>query len=162
MIARAVSPEIKITRSMIHENDSRNVESMVNRGEGELLGRDASPSNGLPAVIRSGESGAPPVDLLPADRGAFTTVPPAGVGDAHTGLSDAPDLVGLLKALRRRWWSALIGGLACSSLAATISGVYPLFTMAMARLFIGERLPRLGLLAVVMAVAGTTLISVAR
>jgi capsular exopolysaccharide synthesis family protein len=103
---------------MIHENNSRNVESMVNRGEGEPLGRDAPPSNGLPSVIRSGENGAPPVDLLPADRGAFTTVPPAGAGDVHAGLSDAPDLVRLLKALRRRLWSALIGGLVCSSLAA--------------------------------------------
>jgi drug/metabolite transporter (DMT)-like permease len=48
------------------------------------------------------------------------------------------------------------------ALAATISGLYPLFTMTLARLFLGERLPRLGLLAVVMAVAGTVLISVAR
>ena len=48
------------------------------------------------------------------------------------------------------------------ALAATISGLYPLFTMTLARLFLGERLPRLGFLAVVMAVAGTVLISVAR
>jgi drug/metabolite transporter (DMT)-like permease len=48
------------------------------------------------------------------------------------------------------------------ALAATISGLYPLFTMTLARLFLGERLPRLGFLAVVMAVGGTVLISVAR
>jgi drug/metabolite transporter (DMT)-like permease len=48
------------------------------------------------------------------------------------------------------------------ALAATISGLYPLFTMTLARVFLGERLPRLGLLAVVMAVGGTVLISVAR
>lgn len=48
------------------------------------------------------------------------------------------------------------------ALAATISGLYPLFTMALARILLGERLPRLGLLAVVMAVGGTVLISVAR
>jgi drug/metabolite transporter (DMT)-like permease len=48
------------------------------------------------------------------------------------------------------------------ALAATISGLYPLVTMALARILLGERLPRLGLVAVVMAVGGTVLISVAR
>ena len=48
------------------------------------------------------------------------------------------------------------------ALAATISGLYPLFTMLLARFVLGERLPRLGLLSVVLAVAGTVLISVAR
>jgi drug/metabolite transporter (DMT)-like permease len=48
------------------------------------------------------------------------------------------------------------------ALAATLSGLYPLATMTLARIVLGERLPRLGLLAVVMAVAGTVLISVAR
>jgi drug/metabolite transporter (DMT)-like permease len=48
------------------------------------------------------------------------------------------------------------------ALAATISGLYPLFTMTLARIVLGERLPRLGLLAVAMAVGGTILISVAR
>ena len=48
------------------------------------------------------------------------------------------------------------------ALAATISSLYPLFTMTLARVVLGERLPRLGLVAVVMAVAGTVLISVAR
>jgi drug/metabolite transporter (DMT)-like permease len=47
-------------------------------------------------------------------------------------------------------------------LAATISGLYPLVTMLLARAILAERLPRLGLLAVVLAVAGTVLISVAR
>ena len=46
------------------------------------------------------------------------------------------------------------------ALAATIASLYPLFTMTLARLFLGERLPRLGLLAVLLAVAGTVLISV--
>jgi drug/metabolite transporter (DMT)-like permease len=48
------------------------------------------------------------------------------------------------------------------ALAATISGLYPLFTMLLARAVLGERLPRLGLLSVMLAVAGTILISVAR
>jgi drug/metabolite transporter (DMT)-like permease len=48
------------------------------------------------------------------------------------------------------------------ALAATISSLYPLATMTLARAVLGERLPRLGLVAVVMAVAGTVLISVVR
>ena len=48
------------------------------------------------------------------------------------------------------------------ALAATLSGLYPLVTMILARLVLAERLPRLGILSVVLAVAGTVLISVAR
>ncbi len=48
------------------------------------------------------------------------------------------------------------------ALAATISGLYPIFTMLLARVFLAERLPRLGLLSVLLAVAGTVLISVGR
>ena len=47
-------------------------------------------------------------------------------------------------------------------LAATLSGLYPLVTMFMARLVLGERLPRLGVLSVLLAVTGTILISVSR
>jgi drug/metabolite transporter (DMT)-like permease len=48
------------------------------------------------------------------------------------------------------------------ALAATLSGLYPLVTMLLARFVLGERLPRLGLLSVVLAVAGTVVISVSR
>jgi drug/metabolite transporter (DMT)-like permease len=48
------------------------------------------------------------------------------------------------------------------ALAAPLSGLYPLVTMLLARAFVGERLPRLGLLSVALAVAGTVLISVSR
>jgi drug/metabolite transporter (DMT)-like permease len=48
------------------------------------------------------------------------------------------------------------------ALAATISGLYPLVTMLLARAVLGERLPRLGLFSVLLAVAGTVLISVSR
>lgn len=48
------------------------------------------------------------------------------------------------------------------ALAATLSGLYPLVTMILARLVLAERLPRLGLVSVVLAVTGTILISVAR
>lgn len=44
-------------------------------------------------------------------------------------------------------------------LAATLSGLYPLVTMILARAVLAERLPRLGLLSVLLAVLGTVLIS---
>jgi len=48
------------------------------------------------------------------------------------------------------------------ALAAPLSGLYPLTTMLLARVVLGERLPRLGLLSVLLAVAGIVLISVGR
>ncbi|MEX0710090.1 MAG: DMT family transporter [Chloroflexota bacterium] len=44
-------------------------------------------------------------------------------------------------------------------IAAALSGTYPLATMLLARVLLGEALPRLGLVAVVLAVAGIILIS---
>jgi drug/metabolite transporter (DMT)-like permease len=44
-------------------------------------------------------------------------------------------------------------------IAAALSGTYPLATMLLARTLLGEALPRLGLLAVVLAVGGIVLIS---
>ena len=44
-------------------------------------------------------------------------------------------------------------------IAAALSGTYPLATMLLARTFLGEALPRLGLLAVALAVIGIVLIS---
>ena len=44
-------------------------------------------------------------------------------------------------------------------IAAALSGTYPLTTMLLARTLLGEALPRLGLLAVVLAVVGIALIS---
>ena len=44
-------------------------------------------------------------------------------------------------------------------IAAALSGTYPLATMLLARTLIGEALPRLGLLAVALAVTGIVLIS---
>lgn len=43
--------------------------------------------------------------------------------------------------------------------AAALSGTYPLFTMLLARLLLGEALPRLGVAAVLLGVAGIVLIS---
>lgn len=48
------------------------------------------------------------------------------------------------------------------ALAAPLSGLYPLATMILARVVLGERLPRLGLLSVLLAVAGIVLISLGR
>lgn len=47
-----------------------------------------------------------------------------------------------------------------TGVAAALSGLYPLMTMLLARLFLGERLPRLGLAAVGLAVTGISLISI--
>ena len=44
-------------------------------------------------------------------------------------------------------------------IAAALSGLYPLVTMLLARVLLGESLPRLGLVAVLIAVAGIVLIS---
>jgi drug/metabolite transporter (DMT)-like permease len=44
-------------------------------------------------------------------------------------------------------------------LAAALIGLYPVVTMLLARILIGERLPRLGQLGVVLALAGIVLIS---
>ena len=48
------------------------------------------------------------------------------------------------------------------ALAAPLSGLYPLATMVLARVVLGERLPRLGLLSVLLAVAGIVFISLGR
>ena len=43
--------------------------------------------------------------------------------------------------------------------AAALSGIYPIITMLLARTTLGERLPRLGLVAVLLAVVGVAMIS---
>jgi drug/metabolite transporter (DMT)-like permease len=45
-------------------------------------------------------------------------------------------------------------------IAAAVAGLYPLVTMLMARVFLGEALPRLGMAAIAIAVAGIVLISI--
>lgn len=47
-------------------------------------------------------------------------------------------------------------------IAAALSGTYPLATMLLARAFLGEALPRLGLVAIALAVIGIVLISLGR
>lgn len=53
----------------------------------------------------------------------------------------------------------LARGILPVGIAAALAGLYPLVTMILARVALGESLPRLGLLAVVLAVAGIVLIS---
>lgn len=82
---------------------------------------------------------------------------------------------GSLASVRRSWRLALLSGAADISgnalfvaaraalpvgLAAALSGIYPLFTMLAARLFLREHLPRLGLAGVALALVAIVLISV--
>jgi drug/metabolite transporter (DMT)-like permease len=53
----------------------------------------------------------------------------------------------------------LARGVVPVGIAAALSGLYPLITMLLARLVLGESLPRLGLAAVLLAVLGIALIS---
>jgi drug/metabolite transporter (DMT)-like permease len=83
-------------------------------------------------------------------------------------------LRGGLGTLRSSWPLAVLSGLAdvggnvlyvqarailALGLAAALSGIYPLFTMLMARLVLRERLPRLGLAGVLLALVAIVLIS---
>jgi drug/metabolite transporter (DMT)-like permease len=91
------------------------------------------------------------------------------------GGSAGPERGGVFRGLRRTWPLILVSGtldvggnaLYVLSLidlpvgvAASLAGVYPLVTMLLARLVLGERLPPLGLLGVTLAVAGIVLISI--
>ena len=81
---------------------------------------------------------------------------------------------GGLATLRSSWRLALLSGLAdvggnalyvqaralmALGLAAALSGIYPLFTMLLARIILRERLPRLGLAGVGLALVAIVLIS---
>ena len=81
---------------------------------------------------------------------------------------------GGLATLRSSWRLALLSGLAdmggnilyvqarallALGLAAALSGIYPLFTMILARFILRERLPRLGLAGVGLALVAIILIS---
>ena len=83
-------------------------------------------------------------------------------------------LRGGLTTLRSSWRLALVSGMAdvggnalyvvarallALGLAAALSGIYPLFTMLLARVVLRERLPRLGLAGVALALVAIVLIS---
>ena len=67
---------------------------------------DPSTISSVPGIVPQ------PERTVPGELSSSKTVerPPA--------LSDMPDLVGLIRALRRRWKLAVLGGLICSSLTA--------------------------------------------
>ncbi|APW59911.1 polysaccharide biosynthesis tyrosine autokinase [Paludisphaera borealis] len=108
--------------------------------------RSSSFINGIPTVLsqEQGASAPTPVELLPVDR----IVPGYGASlkavEPPPGLSEMPDLDGLLRALRRRWLFALLGGLLCSSLSAAAVYLYlppPKYT-ARALVHVAEKRPR--------------------
>ena len=91
-----------------------------------------------------------------------------------TSLLALAALRGGLATLRSSWRLALLSGIAdvggnilyvqaralmALGLAAALSGIYPLFTMLLARVFLRERLPRLGLAGVGLALVAIVLIS---
>src|SRR5271157_2407797 len=64
-----------------------------------------------PSTISSAPGIAPP-----SDRTVSGELTSSKTVERPAPLSDAPDLVGLIRALRRRWKLAVLGGLICSSL----------------------------------------------
>jgi len=114
-----------------------------------LLDRAAS-TDGLWALTTSRLSGTFVTVLLAVSRGSLRSVRGAGPLVAASGVLDVTG--NALFVIAR---SGLTVGL-----AAALSGIYPLVTMVLARGFLRERLPRLGLVGVTLAVAGIVLISI--
>ncbi|MDR3623142.1 MAG: polysaccharide biosynthesis tyrosine autokinase [Paludisphaera borealis] len=108
--------------------------------------RSSSSINGIPTVLsqEQGASAPTPGELLPVDRIVPGYGDPLKVAEPPPGLSEMPDLDGLLRALRRRWLFALLGGLLCSSLSAAAVYLYlppPKYT-ARALVHVAEKRPR--------------------
>ena len=111
------------------------------------------------------------------DRAAVASAPWALLSSrfsAAFSLLAIAALRGGLTTLRASWRLALVSGLAdvggnalyvgaralmALGLAAALSGIYPLFTMLLARVVLHERLPRLGLAGVALALMAIVLIS---
>jgi succinoglycan biosynthesis transport protein ExoP len=108
-------------------------------------GRSDSHASGLPTVLPQGEDAACPVEIVvPVDRIVSRPAAPFRAAEPPPGPSDVPDVVGLLKALRRRWRLALLGGLVCSSLSSAAVYFYapsPKYTTG-ALVHVAERRPR--------------------
>jgi len=111
------------------------------------------------------------------DRAAVASGPWALFTSRLSGSSSLLALTALrggVTMLRASWRLALLSGLAdvggnalyigaralmALGLAAALSGIYPLFTMLLARVVLRERLPRLGLAGVALALVAIVLIS---
>ncbi len=113
-----------------------------------LLDRAAS-AEGLWALTTSRVSGTIVTTLVAASRGSLRSAWRVRPLVAASGVLDVTG--NALFVIAR---SGLTVGL-----AAALSGIYPLVTMLLARGFLRERLPRLGLIGVALAVAGMVLIS---
>jgi drug/metabolite transporter (DMT)-like permease len=113
-----------------------------------LLDRAATAS-GPWALLTSRLSGASSLLLLAALRGGLVTL---RAGWRLALLSGVADVGGNALYVGARALMAL-------GLAAALSGIYPLFTVLLARVVLRERLPRLGLAGVALALVAIVLIS---
>ncbi len=113
-----------------------------------LLDRAATAS-GPWALLTSRLSGASALLVLAALRGGLPTLRSSW---RLTLLSGVADVAGNALYVGARALMAL-------GLAAALSGIYPLFTMLLARVVLRERLPRLGLAGVALALIAIVLIS---
>lgn len=113
-----------------------------------LLDRAATAS-GPWALFASRLSGATSLLALAAVRGGLTTLRASWRLALASGVAD---VAGNVLYVGARALMAL-------GLAAALSGIYPLFTMLLARVVLRERLPRLGLAGVALALVAIVLIS---
>ncbi|WP_068417904.1 exopolysaccharide transport family protein [Planctomyces sp. SH-PL62] len=99
----------------------------------------------LPTVLpRREEAVAHGEMMIPVDRIAQRSVAVPSNLEPAPGTTDAPDLIGLLRALRRRWRLAFLGGLSCASLAAAAAFYYlpsPKYTTS-SLVHVAEKRPR--------------------
>ena len=65
-----------------------------------------------------------PSRVSPPDRPVSEDLSTSQTGERPAVLSDMPDLLGLIRALRRRWKLAVFGGLICSLLTAAAAYIF--------------------------------------
>ncbi|AMV39197.1 Tyrosine-protein kinase ptk [Planctomyces sp. SH-PL62] len=108
-------------------------------------GPNALHAEELPTVLpRREEAVAHGEMMIPVDRIAQRSVAVPSNLEPAPGTTDAPDLIGLLRALRRRWRLAFLGGLSCASLAAAAAFYYlpsPKYTTS-SLVHVAEKRPR--------------------
>ena len=97
----------------------------------------------LPTVISSGTATYPPGAIVPIDRNDPEELAIHKAGYQLLALSETPDLIGLVKALRRRWLLAIVGGLAFSTLiGVAVFYLLPPKHYARALVHVAEKRPR--------------------
>jgi drug/metabolite transporter (DMT)-like permease len=115
-----------------------------------LLDRAAATGSGPWSLLSSRFGGAASMTLLAATRGQLLSVGRSWRLVVASGICDVGG--NALYVLARSGIQV--------SLAAALSGIYPLFTMLLARVVLNERLPRLGLAGVALALLAIVLIAV--